>query len=305
MNNILIILIPFNVQGIGNIVFSVYVSQCVPQIFQFAKSGLMWHLIASRAGIQVWRNCARSDLMDTPTRTSGLPNVLISPPSAIPMQSFGVQLKPRITGFSASWGVPETFVHHGNIVQRCLIWPLIRVHNVERRHLLVRAIRNIPVWISRLLIETDEADHVDAVTVSGWKTTQSWPNIFPNSIPWRLPSYLLLTLLLYFLVKTTQSWPNISPNSIPWRLPSYLLFTLLLYSLFIFYLPGSLYWILLLYLLRLPCHFYLVVIEQQQLFLGCAALIFIITFFIFKVRYEKCSNLYIYILLQTIPLTLI
>ena len=52
-------------------------------------------------------------------------------------------------------------------------------------------------------------------------------------------------------------------TSPPRRFPSYLLFSLHLYFLFIFYLPGIACWMLLLCLLRLPRHFYRVVIEQQ------------------------------------------
>ena len=50
-------------------------------------------------------------------------------------------------------------------------------------------------------------------------------------------------------------------NSIQWRLLSYLLLILLLYILFTFICLGAPCWI---FLLFLPCHFYLVVIKQQQ-----------------------------------------
>jgi len=55
------------------------------------------------------------------------------------------------------------------------------------------------------------------------------------------------------------------PNSTPRRFPSYQFswpYSYIFFSSFTF--PGARYWICLLFLPRLPCHFYLVVIEQQQ-----------------------------------------
>ena len=54
-------------------------------------------------------------------------------------------------------------------------------------------------------------------------------------------------------------------TSPPRRFPPHLLLTLLLHFHFIFYFPDATYWIFLLFLPWLPCHFYLVVIEQQHL----------------------------------------
>ena len=53
------------------------------------------------------------------------------------------------------------------------------------------------------------------------------------------------------------------PNSTLRRFPSYLLLTLLLYFLFIFTFVGTPYQIFLKYLFRLPCHFLIVVIEHR------------------------------------------
>ena len=60
-----------------------------------------------------------------------------------------------------------------------------------------------------------------------------------------------------------QLWEPPS-NSTSWRFPSYLLLTLIIYFLFIFYHPGAPYRISFLFLPSLPCHFYLVFIEQQR-----------------------------------------
>ena len=73
-------------------------------------------------------------------------------------------------------------------------------------------------------------------------------------------------LFIFYLPRCTL--PNFlsdsSLASLPLRqISSYLILTLLLYFLFIFTFPGAPYWIFYLYLPRLSCHFYLV-IEQQS-----------------------------------------
>ena len=82
--------------------------------------------------------------------------------------------------------------------------------------------------------------------------------ISPNSTPRRFPSYLLLALQLHFLFIFCQQTQHQDDSRLifPWP------FTYISYSSFAF--PGSPCRSFFLNLLRLPCQFYLVVIEQQH-----------------------------------------